>query len=672
MKKYISILFFAFAFLLNAQPTYDIDIYLADATNGGSAGNDGLTPLTPKLISYLTSTTFNCSSDTFVVAVKRGSINRGSISSLSVSNQTESKPFVLTAYGTGRKPMFMGTTNRRGVSGDWTLYQTNVYRRSATSPYWILLEKQDDITHWGLLQTSIANCNADYKYYYASSYLYVYATSNPTTYYDLIDENTEGIIFNTSEQSIIVDNIEFVGGQEACIRTDNAHYFTLQYCEIHHPGIGNSSDADGYGLYNLSSDTWIHHNKFWEVGSHSIWHGMYGSFINRRGLIEYNYFLNDHYCCVDIQHTGTTTTNGDSRDHIVRFNWMNADSAKQTTVGSGGSLQILGENPGGSYIWVKNVKFYGNVVIGYYDVMGRICDSIFVYNNTFINHQLNFRETANDGGGSWGTTPPIRLWFYNNICYRQTTGNVVNECFDSTNKHVNYNLYISDDASCFTYKGVAKTFVQWKALMNGDDINSTYSNDQTKVFNSFSTSGGSKNLIPKSSDFPVDAGYSLGAPYNVDIIGVSRPQGSAYDLGAYEYAVSGWTPPDTTATVTISSVSNAELGSYHIGSGVLSGADSTFHIWTVTTDSFKVTGGSFNTTMVSAVSGNTLYIPVIASNQYSTAVTNYVVVSGTTRSFTVTTKADPGGGGGTVNGGWLNGSNGKKIYDKNGKAVITR
>jgi hypothetical protein len=147
--------------------------------------------------------------------------------------------------------------------------------------------------------------------------------------------------------------------------------------------------------------------------------------------------------------------------------------------------------------------------------------------------------------------------------------------------------------------------------------------------------------------------------------------GGIRDVGAFEYGVAGWIPPDTTAVVVIDTLKNVELGSYHIGSGVLSGADSTFHIWTATADSFRVTGGTFNTTMVSAVSGNTLYIPVIASNQYSTSVTNYVVVSGTTRSFTVTTKAFQGGGG-TINGGWLSGSNNKKIYLPNGHALITR
>jgi hypothetical protein len=75
--------------------------------------------------------------------------------------------------------------------------------------------------------------------------------------------------------------------------------------------------------------------------------------------------------------------------------------------------------------------------------------------------------------------------------------------------------------------------------------------------------------------------------------------------------------------------------------------------------------------MQTAVSGNTVYTPLITGGSYSTTYTNVIVAGGYSRTYSVTTKADPGGGGG-VNGGWLSGSNGKKIYLSNGHALITK
>ena len=142
-------------------------------------------------------------------------------------------------------------------------------------------------------------------------------------------------------------------------------------------------------------------------------------------------------------------------------------------------------------------------------------------------------------------------------------------------------------------------------------------------------------------------------------------------IGAYEYGVAA---TDTVPSFSFTPVTGAELNSYHIASSVFTGCDSTFHVWTETSDSFKVGAlSSYNTTMVEADSGDTVYITNVASGNYSTENINYIKAgSNTAKSFSVTTKADPAEPPTVVNGGWVSGSNGRKIYSRDGKAIITR
>ena len=115
-------------------------------------------------------------------------------------------------------------------------------------------------------------------------------------------------------------------------------------------------------------------------------------------------------------------------------------------------------------------------------------------------------------------------------------------------------------------------------------------------------------------------------------------------IGAYEYTVGGWVPPDTIPTFSFAPVTGAELNTRYIGSAVFNTTepDSTFHVWTVTADSFKIDAGVYNLTMQIAVDGNTVYTPVITGGSYSTAYTNTIVAGGQSRTYSVTTKSDPG------------------------------
>ena len=84
---------------------------------------------------------------------------------------------------------------------------------------------------------------------------------------------------------------------------------------------------------------------------------------------------------------------------------------------------------------------------------------------------------------------------------------------------------------------------------------------------------GDKDLHLQSSSPAIDTGIALASPYNVDKDGIARPQGLAFDIGAYEYT-SG---TDTTITLTPIPTSGEQIPGDANGDGNVDIAD--YVIW---------------------------------------------------------------------------------------------
>lgn len=138
-------------------------------------------------------------------------------------------------------------------------------------------------------------------------------------------------------------------------------------------------------------------------------------------------------------------------------------------------------------------------------------------------------------------------------------------------------------------------------------------------------------------------------------------------------AYEGYAPAELTDTIpsfSFTALTGRELNTEYIASSAFDNADSTFSVWTTTSAQFKINyGGSYSTAQKTADMDDTVYVKNQSSGSYSTKTTETIVAGGVSRDFDVTTKAETGG---IVNGGWLNQSNGKKIYSSDGKAIITK
>jgi hypothetical protein len=106
--------------------------------------------------------------------------------------------------------------------------------------------------------------------------------------------------------------------------------------------------------------------------------------------------------------------------------------------------------------------------------------------------------------------------------------------YDVYNKVTVKNCYSGGNGGSSYSGGILTTSSASDTTGSGGSYNNVaYSISSGAYFTNVTS--GSEDLHIGTSSALKDAGTDLGSPYNVDIIGTSRPQGNAWDIGAFEY-----------------------------------------------------------------------------------------------------------------------------------------
>ena len=161
--------------------------------------------------------------------------------------------------------------------------------------------------------------------------------------------------------------------------------------------------------------------------------------------------------------------------------------------------------------------------------------------NYFINNSI---YAPNAGGGvalnSGCAYTPGNFTIKNNIFYSKLGIAIYYGAYNAGSVEIDNNInYNHSGNSIQTVFGGGMNPVSWATWQgNGFDVNGFESADP----NYADPSEGDLSISTSSTAY--DNGATLGSPYNVDYLGVARPQGSAYDIGAYEYQGSDATPPN--------------------------------------------------------------------------------------------------------------------------------
>jgi chitodextrinase len=238
--------------------------------------------------------------------------------------------------------------------------------------------------------------------------------------------------------------------------------------------------------------------------------------------------------------------------------------------------------------------------------------NIKILNNTFIDNPWQMITFFNYSGNPTGSGNEIKNnIFYNSgpDGYHPAIGIENSTGFDANSFSFDGNIYYNSASTPYiTFRGTNYTASNWISAKepHGKII--------APQFVSYAPNADGNDLHLKSSDTTAkDSGLSLSAYFTADKDGVSRPQGSAWDIGAYEYVVAAGS--DTTAPTVPANLASTAISATQINL-----------TWTVSTDNIGVTGYKIyrNGTQVGTSASNSYSdTGLTASTQYSYTIAAY-------------------------------------------------
>ena len=296
-------------------------------------------------------------------------------------------------------------------------------------------------------------------------------------------------IYSENSSHVAVDNCEVnatnTNAEEECISFVNTNHFEVKNCIIHDPG---SSQRIGIDLKEGCSNGSVHNNTVYNLS------GYYpsGIYVDSRG----------------------------NSDNIQIYNNLIFG------IPNGYGIELGDETADVTQGIISNINIYNNIVYG--------CANGFM----MVEH----------GTGTHYTTF-TNCYFINNTLYSNSQSIWNPEIWIDVTPATTTNCIIRNNIIYGTLNKTTPIYDPNHAYANGKllvDHNLFYNsagsfyNDTDNIFGS-SYIIGNPLLVSPTTNFSIssgspaiDTGYAISAP-STDYVGHARPQGSGYDLGAYEY-----------------------------------------------------------------------------------------------------------------------------------------
>ena len=331
-----------------------------------------------------------------------------------------------------------------------------------------------------------AGVNSTLKWYCSGTALWVYATSNPATFYSNIERGDAygASCLISSKSYLTFNNLDFRGGAWSEVSLTDCSYIIFDGCTIGLYASGSGLDArgsshcevknctfdtgdrnmdawqaeneeDGLHLHNGCNNWNIHNNIFKEWGHCCLllWGDDPGNMVTDINIYD-NYFT-DEYTDYGSAFTINGFTGSMSRVYIYR-NYMYHMSTNNQFVtdgellfydniidGTGVGKINYKENPVGYGIAVNaygeeqgiGQKFYNNTIVNCKDggiILINHAYELYIYNNEFVNNIIANNGVDQSGQQIWiGANSPtygyfvLQNTFKNNLIYSSITANTI-------------------------------------------------------------------------------------------------------------------------------------------------------------------------------------------------------------------------------------------------------
>ena len=546
-------------------PVYGATYYV-DASNGNDSSNGTSEATAWKTISKVNSSSFSPGDD---ILFLRGEIWLEAL--IVPSSGSSGSPITFGAYGSGDKPIISGRDSVPGwsVAGNW-IQDSNVWSINlANDPYRLFLSGTEYIE-----AENEGSVDSSERWWYDrdNDILKVYATINPSIAYSNV-EGARLAAFSTvfiTESYVVLQNMDVRGGAAAIELEDLDHVIidnctvglysgyqgirligyssTVNYCEIKNCMIESGYNNWDYSYiradgYHLQDGIYIGHNANYNI--------VYGNTISNWG-----------HACVgveNLEHPTETCNNNEVYGNIMTAPNTNYNRGFFTDAGNTTDMcaynkiymNLIQNTTVRNQIHGNNNEVYYNLIINVVDnpnygqsylaqgisifaAEGQICHDNIVYNNIIFNtDDIGLTILDNEG---WGVKEN-NLIRNNIICnFGGDYGIRITDWGYETvkgNTYQNNLIYKSGVSNVIYYRGSTMSV----STFNGENGNNDDVIENNIQLDPLFTDPLSNDFTLQSISPAIDAGMDVGLTQDFD--GNYVPQGSAPDIGAYEYLFTG-------------------------------------------------------------------------------------------------------------------------------------